>query len=78
MFVWFLMKNGYRQVPGIVRGALRVIRGRSVRARGAALALLRELLAAAPGCLTDHADRVIRALTPALTYVTTASFLLFL
>lgn len=54
-------------MPGIVRGALRVIRGRSVRARGAALALLRELLAAAPGCLTDHADRVIRALTPALT-----------
>lgn len=53
----------------MVRGALRVIRGRSVRARGCALALLRELLAAAPGCLADHAAKVIRALTPALTLV---------
>jgi hypothetical protein len=52
-----------------VRGALRVIRGRSVRARGCALALLRELLTAAPGCLAEHAARVLRALTPALVYV---------
>ncbi|CAG4965249.1 unnamed protein product [Colias eurytheme] len=62
-----------QRVPSIVRGALRVIRGRSVRARGAALALLRELLAAAPGCLTDHAARVIRALTPPLMDKGTAS-----
>ncbi|CAH1639629.1 unnamed protein product [Spodoptera littoralis] len=62
-----------QRVSGVVRGALRVIRGRSVRARGAALALLRELLAAAPGCLADHAARVIRALTPALTDKSTAS-----
>lgn len=55
-------------MPGLVRGALRVIRGRSVRARACALALLRELLVAAPGCLADHAARVIRALTPPLTY----------
>lgn len=51
----------------IVRGALRVVRGRSVRARAAALALLRELLAAAPHALADHAARLIRALTPSLT-----------
>ncbi|CAH2050248.1 unnamed protein product, partial [Iphiclides podalirius] len=62
-----------QRVSGVVRGALRVIRGRSVRARGCALALLRELLAAAPGCLADHAARVIRALTPALTDKGTAS-----
>ncbi|XP_045528099.1 cullin-associated NEDD8-dissociated protein 1 [Pieris brassicae] len=62
-----------QRVPSIVRGALRVIRGRSVRARGAALALLRELLAAAPGCLTDHAAKVIRALTPPLMDKGTAS-----
>lgn len=62
-----------QRVAGVVRGALRVIRGRSVRARGCALALLRELLAAAPGCLVDHAARVIRALTPALTDKSTAS-----
>ncbi|XP_063834231.1 cullin-associated NEDD8-dissociated protein 1 [Ostrinia nubilalis] len=62
-----------QRVPGVVRGALRVIRGRSVRARGCALALLRELLAAAPGCLADHAARVVRALTPALTDKSTAS-----
>ncbi|XP_050670753.1 cullin-associated NEDD8-dissociated protein 1 [Leptidea sinapis] len=62
-----------QRVPSIVRGALRVIRGRSVRARGAALALLRELLAAAPACLADHASRVLRALTPALTDKSTAS-----
>ncbi|CAH0695118.1 unnamed protein product [Spodoptera exigua] len=62
-----------QRVSGVVRGALRVIRGRSIRARGAALALLRELLAAAPGCLADHAARVIRALTPALTDKSTAS-----
>ncbi|XP_049880310.1 cullin-associated NEDD8-dissociated protein 1 [Pectinophora gossypiella] len=62
-----------QRVAGVVRGALRVIRGRSVRARGCALALLRELLAAAPGCLRDHADRVLRALTPALTDKSTAS-----
>ncbi|KAJ0182615.1 hypothetical protein K1T71_001984 [Dendrolimus kikuchii] len=62
-----------QRVPGVVRGALRVIRGRSVRARGCALALLRELLAAAPGCLADHAAKVIRALTPALTDKSTAS-----
>ncbi|CAG9796700.1 unnamed protein product [Diatraea saccharalis] len=62
-----------QRVPGVVRGALRVIRGRSVRARGCALALLRELLAAAPGCLADHAPRVLRALTPALTDKSTAS-----
>ncbi|XP_038208414.1 cullin-associated NEDD8-dissociated protein 1 [Zerene cesonia] len=62
-----------QRVPSIVRGSLRVIRGRSVRARGAALALLRELLAAAPGCLTDHAARVIRALTPPLMDKGTAS-----
>ncbi|XP_045537581.1 cullin-associated NEDD8-dissociated protein 1 [Papilio machaon] len=62
-----------QRVSGVVRGALRVIRGRSARARGCALALLRELLAAAPGCLADHAARVIRALTPALTDKGTAS-----
>ncbi|XP_073957358.1 cullin-associated and neddylation-dissociated 1 isoform X1 [Choristoneura fumiferana] len=62
-----------QRVSAVVRGALRVIRGRSVRARGCALALLRELLAAAPGCLADHAARVIRALTPALTDKGTAS-----
>ncbi|XP_068626901.1 cullin-associated NEDD8-dissociated protein 1 [Battus philenor] len=62
-----------QRVSGVVRGALRVIRGRSARARGCALALLRELLVAAPGCLTDHAARVIRALTPALTDKSTAS-----
>ncbi|CAK1601877.1 unnamed protein product [Parnassius mnemosyne] len=62
-----------QRVSGVVRGALRVIRGRSVRARGCALALLRELLAAAPGCLADHAARVIRALTPALTDKSTSS-----
>lgn len=62
-----------QRVGGVVRGALRVIRGRSVRARGCALALLRELLAAAPGCLADHAARVIRALTPPLTDKSTAS-----
>ncbi|XP_045773917.1 cullin-associated NEDD8-dissociated protein 1 [Maniola jurtina] len=62
-----------QRVPGLVRGALRVIRGRSVRARAGALALLRELLAAAPGCLADHAARVIRALTPPLTDKGTAS-----
>ncbi|CAH2989470.1 unnamed protein product [Chilo suppressalis] len=62
-----------QRVPGVVRGALRVIRGRSIRARGCALALLRELLAAAPGCLADHAARVLRALTPALTDKSTAS-----
>ncbi|XP_061708687.1 cullin-associated NEDD8-dissociated protein 1 isoform X1 [Cydia pomonella] len=62
-----------QRVSGVVRGALRVIRGRSVRARGCALALLRELLAAAPGCLAEHAARVIRALTPALTDKSTAS-----
>ncbi|XP_026494754.2 cullin-associated NEDD8-dissociated protein 1 isoform X1 [Vanessa tameamea] len=61
------------RVPGVVRGALRVIRGRSVRARSCALALLRELLTAAPGCLADHASRVIRALTPPLTDKGTAS-----
>ncbi|CAH2102688.1 unnamed protein product [Euphydryas editha] len=60
-------------VPSVVRGALRVIRGRSVRARACALALLRELLAAAPGCLADHAARVIRTLTPPLTDKGTAS-----
>ncbi|XP_028035138.1 cullin-associated NEDD8-dissociated protein 1 [Bombyx mandarina] len=60
-------------VSSIVRGALRVIRGRSVRARGCALSLLRELLAAAPGCLSDHVARVVRALTPALLDKTTAS-----
>ncbi|XP_061385735.1 cullin-associated NEDD8-dissociated protein 1 [Danaus plexippus] len=62
-----------QRVAGVVRGALRVIRGRSVRARACALALLRELLAAAPGCLADHAARVIRALTPPLTDKGTAS-----
>ncbi|KAI5635757.1 TATA-binding protein interacting (TIP20) domain-containing protein [Phthorimaea operculella] len=62
-----------QRVPGVVKGALRVIRGRSVRARGCALALLRELLTCAPGCLTSHAERVIRALTPALTDKSTAS-----
>ncbi|KAL4716046.1 hypothetical protein ACJJTC_002811 [Scirpophaga incertulas] len=62
-----------QRVSGLVRGALRVIRGRSVRARGCALALLRELLAAAPGCLVDHAARVLRALTPALVDKSTAS-----
>ncbi|CAH0724756.1 unnamed protein product, partial [Brenthis ino] len=62
-----------QRVPGVVRGALRVIRGRSVRARACALALLRELLVAAPGCLTDYASRVIRTLTPALTDKGTAS-----
>ncbi|GBP29292.1 Cullin-associated NEDD8-dissociated protein 1 [Eumeta japonica] len=62
-----------QRVPALVRGTLRVIRGRSVRARGSALALLRELLNAAPGCLADHSARVIRALTPALTDKSTAS-----
>ncbi|XP_053618217.1 cullin-associated NEDD8-dissociated protein 1 [Plodia interpunctella] len=62
-----------QRVGHVVRGALAVIRGRSVRARGCALALLRELLAAAPGCLRDHAARVIRALTPKLTDKSTAS-----
>lgn len=62
-----------QRVPGVVRGALRVVCGRSARARGCALALLRELLAAAPGCLADHAPRVLRALTPPLTDKSTAS-----
>lgn len=62
-----------QRVGSVVSGALRVVRGRSVRARGCALALLRELLAAAPGCLADHAAKVIRALTPALTDKGTAS-----
>ncbi|KAG6452371.1 hypothetical protein O3G_MSEX007598 [Manduca sexta] len=62
-----------QRVGCVVRGALRVIAGRSVRARGAALALLRELLAAAPGCLADHVARVLRALTPPLTDKSTAS-----
>ncbi|CAK1544633.1 unnamed protein product [Leptosia nina] len=67
-----------QRVPSIVRASLRVIRGRSVRARGAALALLRELLVAAPGCLTDQTSRVphvtlIRALTPPLMDKGTAS-----
>lgn len=56
-----------------MRGALRVIRGRSVRARACALALLRELLVAAPGCLAEHAARVVRTLTPALADRGTAS-----
>ncbi|XP_041975254.1 cullin-associated NEDD8-dissociated protein 1 [Aricia agestis] len=62
-----------QRVPSVVRGALRVIRGRSVRARACALSLLRELLVAAPGCLADHAARVIPALTPPLTDKGTAS-----
>lgn len=62
-----------QRVGLVVTGALRVIRGRSVRARACALTLLRELLAALPGCLTEQLLRIIRALVPALTDKSTSS-----
>ncbi|XP_048489474.1 cullin-associated NEDD8-dissociated protein 1 isoform X2 [Plutella xylostella] len=61
------------RLGSIVRGALRVVRGRSPRARAAALALLRELLTAAPRSLGPHAQPILKALVPFLTDKTTAS-----
>lgn len=62
-----------QRVPSLVRALLPVLKGRCIRARADALQLLRELLAASPGCLANHVAKLLPAVKQALNDKNTAS-----